>query len=287
MADRRKFTFSLSEPEATVLDKIHAETGLPYSAIIADTVREHLADRLVKDERLRVADGHHLGAIAPTLFGKTRYLLKRRLIPLLETRRRIVVLDVRGEYGREEKFEQIPLQYTRTIPYVADRESAQTFMLGHYSAIAGDTASLVNSAIDRIAKSKSRRVSVGLEFADPTALAMVVTDLLKRIIMRRKRRPGIALVVEDASLYDQRALAYFTANAKNAGIQAVLVTQSIFCEEIMGNLKPILGPIDPRNSWLEARMNESTRPVLAQLPEGQFLHEPKAGRGWRRDNCKA
>jgi len=282
----RKFTFSLPEQEAAVVDNIHAETGLPYSTILANTVREHIADRLVKDEALRVTDGHHLGAIAPTLHGKTRYLMKRKLIPLLEKHRRLVVLDVRGEYGREEKFEQIPLRYDRTVPYVPDRDSAQTFMLVQYSSIAGDTANIVNGTIDQITKSKSRRVSVRLEFADPTALAMMVTDLLKRIIMR-KWRPGIALIVEDATLYDERTLSYFVANAKNAGVQAVLVAQSVFCEETMGNVKPILGPIDPRNKWLAARMNESTRPVLAQLDEGEFLWEPKAGRGWRRDKCKS
>lgn len=280
----RKFTFSLQDREAVVIDQIHEETGLPYATIIGDTVREHIASRLVKDEELRVADGRHAAILAPTWHGKTHYLMKSALVPLLERRRRVVVLDSKGEYGPEDKFEQVPLRYERTVPFVPDRESAQNFMLVHFSAIAGDTANLVNGVIDRIAKSKSRRVSVRLEFADPTALAMVVTDLLKRLIMR-KWRPRIALIVEDASLYDERALAFFVSNAKNAGIQVVLVSQFVFGEETMNNVKPILGPIDPRDDWIREKVDATARPILGKLAEGEFLWEPSRGRGWRRFRC--
>ena len=99
-----------------------------------------------------------------------------------------------------------------------------------------------------------------------SAEAMIATEFLKRLTQHHWT-PEIILVIEDANKFDCRAV---VSRGRHCGIQAILLSQFPLSDEVMSNVKVILGPIS-------ARLIENHDPLAASaildLREHEFLWE--------------
>jgi len=133
------------------------------------------------------------------------------------------------------------------------------------------------SDVDRIARdlirdlrTRDENLSIRFDVVDPNAESMIVTEALKRMT-QIAWEPEILLIVEEASKFDCRAI---VSRGRHCGIQALLLSQYPLADEVMSNVKVLLGPIS-------ARLIESYDPLAASaildLRQHEFLWEETKG----------
>ena len=241
-----------------VLDNIAAEKEVSRSKVIIQILDRYASAYRIDYKALTPNGQDHYALIAPTLYGKT-FLAKNLFVPV--SQKRIIAVDPHREYD----FKPLDVRYDRTAPATQN----PLFEMFSLSNIWSDVDRISRDLI-RDLQSRDDSLSVKFDVVDPNAESMIVTETLKRMT-QTSWNPETLLVVEEASKFDCRAV---VSRGRHCGIQAVLVSQYPLSDEVMSNVKVVLGPISSR---LIENYDPLAASAILDLREHEFLWEETKG----------
>ncbi|MEM2112105.1 MAG: hypothetical protein QXX08_09560 [Candidatus Bathyarchaeia archaeon] len=206
----------------------------------------------------------HLYFFAPTKYGKT-YTIGNYVIPQIQGRKRIVVIDPHGEY----MFNTYEVSYDKTIPEV-DSDMFKTFVTFNVWA---DVDRTVKEMLNVI-RQTTGNLSIRFNIVDSNVEKIIVSEFLKRITQIVWETP-LLLIVEEADKYE---VVSAVARGRHANIQVILTSTRKLMPEIFTNVHLVLGNVNP--ALIEDYDHNAAREV-AKLGKYEFIWE-KDFHEWRK-----
>jgi len=206
----------------------------------------------------------HFYFYAPTKYGKT-YMVANYVIPQVQGKKRIVVVDPHAEY----QFESYEVNYDKTIPQV-DSDMFKTFLTFNVWA---DVDRIVKDMLGAITEGAGD-LSIRLNVLDDNVEKLIVSEFLKRITQNTWEKP-ILLIVEEADKYEVTST---VTRGRHANMQVILTSTRKLMPEVFSNAHLVLGNINP--ALIEDYDNLAAKAV-SDLGKFEFIWE-KEYHDWRK-----
>ncbi len=206
----------------------------------------------------------HLYFYAPTRYGKT-YMIGNYVIPQIQGKKRIVVIDPHGEY----LFNTYEVSYDKTIPQV-DSDMFKTIVTFN---IWSDIDRIVKEMLGAV-KQTAGNLSIRFNIVDSNVEKIIVSEFLKRIT-QVTWETHLLLIIEEADKYE---VVSTVTRGRHANIQVILSSTRKLIPEIFTNVHLVLGNINP--SLIEDYDHNAAK-IVGKLGRHEFIWE-KDYHEWRK-----